>query len=144
MSDKYKKLLADVRLAAKVLEDTNTFPTGQAILYECAEYIEDLEAQLQTVLRTLDWTEDRAKEYREQALVAEEAFRRVTTPQEWEDRPDELTEACNQSHPHLTKDYKNYLIALELVSNRYGKYALVSLVTYLLREIDKAKNITEK
>lgn len=41
-----KKLCEDARLAAECLKETNTFPTGQSILLECADRIEQLEKEL--------------------------------------------------------------------------------------------------
>lgn len=46
MDERNKRLIADARLAAKCLKDTNTFETGQAILLECADYIEELLKEL--------------------------------------------------------------------------------------------------
>jgi len=46
MYERNKRLIADARLAAKCLKDTNTFETGQAILNECADYVEELLLEL--------------------------------------------------------------------------------------------------
>lgn len=54
--------------------------------------------------------------------------------EEWEDRPDDLSEAVRAAHPCITKDYATYSRAMELVGNRHSKGALVNLVCYLLRE----------
>jgi len=43
-------LIADCLLAVECLAETNTFETGQAILKEAANRIEELEGQLQSVL----------------------------------------------------------------------------------------------
>jgi hypothetical protein len=50
----------------------------------------------------------------------------------WDDKPDALTDAVEAAHPHHTKDFATYIEALELVSNRHSKGALVGLVNYLL------------
>lgn len=55
----------------------------------------------------------------------------------WEDRDDDLTMPIKALHPFYTKDYHTYHKALELVGNRYSKYALVDLVNYLLKKADK-------
>ena len=41
-----QKLPKDARLAAKCLQETGSFETGQAILRECADRIEELEVKL--------------------------------------------------------------------------------------------------
>jgi hypothetical protein len=41
-----QKLPKDARLAAKCLQETGSFETGQAIFRECADRIEELEAKL--------------------------------------------------------------------------------------------------
>ncbi len=57
----------------------------------------------------------------------------------WTDEPDDLTDAVMASHPFKERgDYKTYCRALELVSNRHSKGALVSLVNYLLRQSQEA------
>lgn len=76
------------------------------------------------------------------ALTAEVA--RLTgaveaTLRPWEDTPDDMTAACQAAHPHYTKNYPTFVWALELVSNRHGKYALVGLVNYLLARAEAAE-----
>lgn len=66
------------------------------------------------------------------ALIAEAKAEALGGP--WEDKPDALTDAVRVSHPVFTKDYKTYTEALELVSNRHGKGALVGLVNYLMAQ----------
>jgi len=66
------------------------------------------------------------------AVVAEAKADALGGP--WEDEPDALTDAVHASHPVFTKDYKTYTDALELVSNRHGKGALVGLVNYLMAQ----------
>lgn len=58
--------------------------------------------------------------------------------QQWEDKPDELSEAIDACHPMKTKTHDLYAKANELVSNRHSKGALVGLVHYLLCQEDKA------
>lgn len=57
----------------------------------------------------------------------------------WEDKPDDLTEAVNAAHPCMSrKNWDIYTAALEAVSNRHSKGALVSLVSYLMIEAQEA------
>lgn len=78
----------------------------------------------------------RALSSRIEALTAERDA--LTNPPPWEDRDDAMSPAILQSHPVNSKDYASYSAALELVSNRHGKGALVGLVCHLLRERDAA------
>ena len=57
----------------------------------------------------------------------------------WSDKPDGLTDAVHKAHPVFTKKYDTYTYALELVSNRHSKGALVALVNYLLQQSDEAR-----
>ncbi len=67
-----------------------------------------------------------------ETAAAYEAGRADALSGPWEDKPDVLTAAVEAAHPHYTKDYKTYTEALDLVSNRHGKGALVGLVNYLM------------
>jgi hypothetical protein len=70
-------------------------------------------------------------------LAEDAAMLALTTPPDasWEDRTDEFTGAIDKAHPHHTKDFPTYTKALELVSNRHSKGALVGLVNYLLSHV---------
>ena len=47
-------LIADCLLAAECLAETNTFETGQAILKEAADRIEELEAKLAKAMQVVE------------------------------------------------------------------------------------------
>ena len=51
---------------------------------------------------------------------------------DWGDKEDDMTEAIEASHPVRSGRYKTYERALDLVSNRHSKSALVALVNHLL------------
>lgn len=51
----------------------------------------------------------------------------------WDDREDDMSAAIKESHPVHTGDHASYQRAMELVGNRYSKFALVALVNHLLR-----------
>lgn len=72
-----------------------------------------------------------------EALIAETKAGVLGGP--WEDKPDALTDAVHAAHPVFTKDYKTYDKAMELVSNRHGKGALVGLVNYLISQNKSAE-----
>ena len=59
------------------------------------------------------------------------------TDEDWGDRKDQWTDAIQAEHPLNTKDYKTYEMAMEMVGNRHGKFALVALVNWLLRKAQK-------
>lgn len=63
-------------------------------------------------------------------LIAEAKADALSGP--WEDKPDAMTATVEASYPHITKDYDTYTQALELVSSRRSKGALVALVNHLL------------
>lgn len=54
----------------------------------------------------------------------------------WEDRDDDMSAAILASHPVNSSSYDTYQQAMELVSNRRSKSALVNLVNHLLVEAD--------
>lgn len=55
----------------------------------------------------------------------------------WEDRTDIWSSEIPKAHPTLTGDHDTYEVALEMVSNRHGKGALVDLVNWLLWRINE-------
>lgn len=55
----------------------------------------------------------------------------------WEDQPDEYSKSIDAAKPTRTGRHDRYALALELVGNRHGKYALVDLVNWLLAARDE-------
>jgi hypothetical protein len=49
-----QRLPIDLRVAANIMADTNTFPTGQGIMRDAATRIEELEEALQNVMGYID------------------------------------------------------------------------------------------
>ena len=87
------------------------------------------------ILRLADALE--AAQSRIEELEAE--LMRVPRLCDWADRADDLTEAVNADHPLVAKtNWDHYAKAIELVSNRHGKGALVALVCHLLAENERA------
>lgn len=68
-------------------------------------------------------------------LIAAEARKQMAEEiaGEWGDKHDDLSDAITAAHPVHTKDHATFLRALNLISARHSKYALVGLVHYLLR-----------
>lgn len=71
-----------------------------------------------------------------------EAYRHLP-PGAWEDKKDEFSEAIEAAFPTRSGNHERYAKALQMVSNRYGKYELVNLVNWLLQEIHEAKQGTK-
>ena len=65
-------------------------------------------------------------------LLAENARLRAALKSDWDDKPDDMTEEIERTHPFKVKDWARYQRAQELVSNRHSKGALIDLVAYLL------------
>jgi len=63
-------------------------------------------------------------------LIAEAKADALAGP--WDDKPDAMTPAIIASYPHITKDYETWAHAMELVSARRSKGALVALVNHIL------------
>jgi hypothetical protein len=55
------------------------------------------------------------------------------TPDRWTDKPDEWSDRISAAHSLKTGDHNTYRTALEMVSNRRSKGALVELVNWLLK-----------
>lgn len=53
------------------------------------------------------------------------------------DVDDQYTHHIDRAHPMFSRDHQRYHRALEMVSNRHSKYALVDLVNWLLTRIEE-------
>jgi hypothetical protein len=60
---------------------------------------------------------------------------------EWKDTPDQWTKECEDAVPYgvTVVDHERYLVALQMVSNRNGKYELVDLANWLLKRAETAE-----
>lgn len=64
------------------------------------------------------------------------ALTKAATYDNLSDRKDELSEVIRVAHPTLNKaNWPHWTRAIELVSNRHSKYALVDLTSYLLSQL---------
>ena len=59
------------------------------------------------------------------------------------DRRDQYSEAIDEAHPDrddaTDTDHERYGVAVEMVGNRYSKYAIVDLVNWLLKRAEEAE-----
>lgn len=60
-----------------------------------------------------------------------------TEPEEWEDTPDEWSDAIRDAYPTRSGSHMQYGEAMKMVGNRQSKGALVALVNWLLVRIAK-------
>ena len=61
----------------------------------------------------------------------------------WEDKKDDMTPGIEADNPTRSGSFGTYTKAMNLVSNRHSKGALVDLVNHLLMEIERAKGERE-
>jgi hypothetical protein len=63
---------------------------------------------------------------------------------DWKDAEDEWTAEIKAAHPARTDSHHHeYATAMRMVGNRHSKGALVALVTWLLIEKNRARQVTE-
>jgi hypothetical protein len=62
----------------------------------------------------------------------------TTDADAWIDAKDEWSEAIHEAHPTRSGSHEQYGTAMKMVTNRYSKGAIVSLINWLLVEREKA------
>ena len=60
----------------------------------------------------------------------------------WEDVDDEWTQAIANAHPARSGSHATYAVAMRMVGHRHGKFALVSLVNWLLVRLARGGEMT--
>lgn len=58
----------------------------------------------------------------------------------WDDKPDKWTPEIEAAFPTRSGSHEEYQTASEMVGNRHSKHALVSLVNWLLLELNRARS----
>lgn len=79
---------------------------------------------------------------REQLKLPQAYDERIFRPEEYDidDKEKTFQKEIDASHPMRTKkDHDTYALAVELVSQRHGKYDLVNLVNWLLLQTNVVK-----